>query len=121
MKPEVSKRLHIFSSARAEWRGITDRGEASVLVKGTNRRVIVVRSPDPKLFEEAIFVLKEDAKTPQDPGLVLEQASRAAGDYLKKCGVPPVRKRRRGGLLIVTLLSLVLTAAALAAAWYFLL
>ena len=119
MRPGVARRLHIFSSPRAEWRGITDHGEASILVRGTNRRVIVVRSPDPKLFEEAIFILKEDAKTPQDPELVMEQASRAAGDYLKKCGVPPVRKRRRGRVLLVTLLSLVLTAAALAAVWYF--
>ena len=31
------------------------------MVKGISRQVIVVRSPDPKLFEQAIFILREDA------------------------------------------------------------
>lgn len=31
------------------------------MVKGTSRQVIVVHSPDPKLFEQAIFILKENA------------------------------------------------------------
>ena len=33
------------------------------LVKGTSRRVIVVDSPDPKLFEQAIFIVKNEAFT----------------------------------------------------------
>lgn len=31
------------------------------MVKGISRQVIVVHSPDPKLFEQAIFILKGDA------------------------------------------------------------
>ena len=31
------------------------------MVKGISRQVIVVDSPDPKLFEQAIFILKDDA------------------------------------------------------------
>ena len=31
------------------------------VVKGISRQVIVVQSPDPKLFDQAIFILKEDA------------------------------------------------------------
>lgn len=31
------------------------------MVKGTSRQVIVVQGPEPKLFEQAIFILKEDA------------------------------------------------------------
>ena len=31
------------------------------MVKGISRQVIMVHSPDPKLFEQAIFILKEDA------------------------------------------------------------
>jgi hypothetical protein len=31
------------------------------MVKGISRQVIVVQSPEPKLFEQAIFILKEDA------------------------------------------------------------
>lgn len=31
------------------------------MVKGISKQVIVVHAPDPKLFEQAIFILKEDA------------------------------------------------------------
>ena len=31
------------------------------MVKGISRQVIVVQSPDKKLFDQAIFILKEDA------------------------------------------------------------
>ena len=31
------------------------------MVKGVSRQVIVVHSPEPKLFEQAIFILKDDA------------------------------------------------------------
>ena len=31
------------------------------MVKGISRQVILVHSPDRKLFEQAIFILKEDA------------------------------------------------------------
>ena len=31
------------------------------MVKGISRQVIVVHAPDPKLFDQAIFILKEDA------------------------------------------------------------
>ena len=32
------------------------------MVKGISRQVIVVHSPDPKVFEQAIFIVREDAK-----------------------------------------------------------
>ena len=31
------------------------------MVKGISRQVIVVHAPDPKLFEQAIFILKDGA------------------------------------------------------------
>ena len=31
------------------------------MVKGITRQVIVIQSPDPKLFEQAIFILKDNA------------------------------------------------------------
>ena len=32
-----------------------------MMVKGISRQVIVVQAPEPKLFEQAIFILKDDA------------------------------------------------------------
>ena len=31
------------------------------MVKGISRQVIVLHSPDPKLFDQAIFILKDEA------------------------------------------------------------
>lgn len=31
------------------------------MVKGTSRQVIVVHAPEPKLFEQAIFILRDEA------------------------------------------------------------
>jgi hypothetical protein len=46
------------------------------MVKGISRQVIVVHSPDKKLFEQAIFILKEDAKGVTDEEL-MKEAKRA--------------------------------------------
>ncbi len=46
------------------------------MVKGTSRQVIVVHSPDKKLFEQAIFILKEDTQGVSDEAL-LREADRA--------------------------------------------
>lgn len=35
------------------------------MVKGISRQVIVVHAPDPQLFEQAIFILKDNAATQQ--------------------------------------------------------
>ena len=64
------------------------------MVKGTSKRVIVVKSPDPKYFEEAIFIVREEFM--RSPGVtkdkLLSEACRAADGYLgskkPKAGMP---------------------------------
>ena len=46
------------------------------MVKGISKQVIVVHSPEPKLFEQAIFILKEEAQGITDEQL-LKEANRA--------------------------------------------
>ena len=46
------------------------------MVKGITRQVYVVHSPDKKLFEQAIFVLREDAAEVTDE-MLLQEAQRA--------------------------------------------
>ena len=57
------------------------------MVKGISRQVIVVHSPDPKLFEQAIFILKDNAvgEGITDEAL-LKEAQKAihTGDRTKK-------------------------------------
>ncbi len=51
------------------------------MVKGTNKRVVVVKSPDPKVFEQAIFIVREDY-TPGDSRVnVLREAEKVANEY----------------------------------------
>lgn len=56
------------------------------MVKGISRRVIVVRSPDPRFFEQAIFLLKEDAL--HADGVTAEQvvseARQVAAGYVRR-------------------------------------
>ena len=42
------------------------------MVKGISRQVIVVQSPDKKLFEQAIFILKDDAVEVTEEALMKE-------------------------------------------------
>ncbi len=66
------------------WKQVHSR-EAADVVRGTNRRVIVVKSPDPRIFEEAIFVIKEEyMKRGGSMEQMMEEARQAAGEYLKK-------------------------------------
>ncbi len=58
------------------------------MVKGITRQVILVKSPDPKLFEEAIFIVKDEALAREgvDAARVLREARQAADGYLKQGG-----------------------------------
>ena len=61
------------------------------MVKGTSKRVVVVKSPDPKFFEQAIFILKEDLRPHGSGGAsdVLKEAQRVADDYVKSFASEP--------------------------------
>ena len=59
------------------------------MVKGVSKQVIVVHAPDPKLFEQAIFILKEGAPAVSDEVLLKEaqKAIRGPGREMKR---PPL-------------------------------
>ena len=46
------------------------------MVKGLSRKIIVVKSPDPKIFEQAIFILRDDARDVTEE-MLLKEAERA--------------------------------------------
>lgn len=57
------------------------------MVKGISRRVIVVDSPDPQIFEQAIFILRTDGGGVSSQQLV-DQAVRIAKNYARCQGLP---------------------------------
>lgn len=53
------------------------------MVKGLSRKVIIVKSPDPKIFEEAIFIVRDDYLMTHGISQkeLLRQAKQAAKGY----------------------------------------
>jgi len=47
------------------------------MVKGISRQVIVVDAPEPKLFEQAIFILKDDMGEGITDEVLLKEAQKA--------------------------------------------
>ena len=74
------------------------------MVKGISRQVIVVQSPDKKLFEQAIFILRDD----MGEGVTDEQLLKEAERVIR---FPQIRKSWQGPLWAAA------GAAATGAAW----
>ena len=75
------------SLKRVNWEQIEARPvkEGRGVVKGTSKRVVVVKSPDPKIFEQAIFIVREDfltRKGGRDMD-ILREAQKVADEYIK--------------------------------------
>ena len=64
------------------------------MVKGTSRRVIVVDSPDPEYFEQAIFIVRNDVYERQGVTAqqVLGEACRIARGYAATAAKPLWKK-----------------------------
>lgn len=73
------------------------------MVKGISRRVIVVRHPDRRLFEQAIFIVKEDALNQGGVSAdeVLDEARRVADGFVRRSRLG--RKNRWRGPALFTL------------------
>jgi hypothetical protein len=52
------------------------------MVKGVTRRVVVIKSPDRDIFDEAIFIVREDLSGGSESDVVL-QAQLAADSYIR--------------------------------------
>ena len=61
------------------------------MVKGISKQVIVVHSPDKKLFEQAIFILRDDMGEGVTEDALLKEAERVIR-------VPQVRKQWKSAL-----------------------
>lgn len=66
------------------------------MVKGVARRVILVKTPDPRFFEQAIFIVKEEAfgKSGVSAEQVLREAQRVADGYVRRNSMVGRRLRR---------------------------
>ena len=103
-------------AGREEWKEKENEEGNSLMVKGLSRRVIVVKAPDERVFEQAIFIIREDfaATAGVSEKELLRQARRAADAYLSGSGCS------RGKLFgwLKPPLYAAAGAAATAAAWF---
>ena len=67
------------------------------MVKGISRRVIVVRAPDPRFFEQAVFFLREDAfhREGVTDEQVLSEARQVAAGYIRRSRADAAAPRTR--------------------------
>ena len=92
--------------------------ENRAVVKGTNKRIVVVKSPDPKVFEEAIFIVKEDFLGNAKRADALKEAQHVANDYIRGAVAAPNRKRLHVLPFLWSILGALIGAAALALIYY---
>lgn len=73
------------------------------MVKGSSRQVIVVKSPQETLFEQAIFFVKEEAlqQTGYSHQSVVAQAQKIARDYSQNDGIFTSSLGIHGGLWMI--------------------
>lgn len=86
------------------------------MVKGLSRKVIIVKSPDPKIFEQAIFIVRDDYLASQGVGQkeLMKQAKRAANGYVDQTygwhrfqNIPPIVFSLAGASVIAVLWAVV--------------
>lgn len=82
------------------------------MVKGVNRQVIVVKAPDQVMFDQAIFILREDALEKNGIGEreLLEEAQKITDSYIHR---KTIKKKQRLPILLWILLG----ASPVALAW----
>lgn len=75
------------------------------MLKGFNRRVVVMKNPDSKIFDEAFFVVKENAvfdrreKSPVEAAKKIIKDLEEENNYKKKKGLSEFKK----ALIFITL------------------
>ena len=83
--------MHKRIPKRLNWEQIEARPqkEGKRVVKGTSKRIVVVKSPDPKVFEEAIFIVKEDFLGRSGRMSALKEAQQVADAYIRSSVAAP--------------------------------
>ena len=99
---------------RLNYKQKTDNREAAEVIKGVAKRVIVVKSPDPKVFEEAIFIEDYMKTAGVTRSQLLSEARRAAGSYTGS-----MQRSEKIPTALVAALSTLIGSGAAAAIMYF--
>lgn len=85
------------------------------MVKGLSRKVIIVKSPDPKIFEQAIFIVRDEYALKQGISQkeLLRQAKNAADGYINDAYGGKAKGRKYIGIALGVCSALIVSIAAL--------
>ena len=94
--------MHKSLPKRLNWEQIEARPlrEGRNVVKGTSKRIVVVKSPDPKVFEQAIFIVREDFLGKCGRTDALKEAQQVADAYIRSAVSAP--RRLLGGKKLIS-------------------
>lgn len=89
------------------------------MVKGISKQILVVHSPDRRFFEQAIFILREDAlgKTGVTDEEILREAGRVADGYARRNATNGFRLRRVPAPILVAAGALAVGVAWMLSSW----
>ena len=73
--------------------------EKRAVIKGISKRIVVVKSPDPNVFEEAIFIVKEDYLGRGKRIDALKEAQQVANAYIRGAIAPSGKRFRTSPIL----------------------
>ncbi len=73
------------------------------MIKGIGKRVVVLTDPTSKIYEQAIFILKQD--NPADPcdRDMLAEAERIINSHIFSSAILPSRRKKMGWLPVLTI------------------
>ncbi len=76
------------------------------MVKGISRRVVVVKAPIGSIFDEAIFIMRDDSQASDiDAEKILREACSAADEYVRaNCRQ---KRKLRGNLALLSTVSVI--------------
>ena len=84
IRKNYKRYMNNLQPKRLDWEEMEPQGGVN-MVKGISRRVVVIKSPDPKVFEEAIFIVREDFLNSggMSSEELVKEAQRVADLYVK--------------------------------------
>ena len=106
--------MHKTLPKRLNWEQIESRPEKERkhVVKGTSKRIVVVKSPDPNVFEEAIFIVREDFLGRAHRPDALKEAQKVADAYIRGAVAAPRRLLTRFAPVLWAAIGAALSATA---------
>ncbi|MBR1497662.1 MAG: hypothetical protein IJ617_08565 [Oscillospiraceae bacterium] len=99
-EPGRAKRAYKSLPKGLDWKQLEDspRPPARDVLRGVGRHVVLVDSPDPRVFEQAIFIIREDYLMKRKDGgksEILREAETVADAYIRSALLVPRRRRPR--------------------------